>query len=78
MRMSSFRCLSLAAFVMAATVQAATAQTIKIGVFGPLTGDAAAMGSSAKDAVDFAIKESDARHSGKANDGVCDDSIDSR
>ena len=35
----------------------APAQTIKIGVFGPLTGDAAAMGSSEKEAVELAIKE---------------------
>ena len=35
----------------------ASAQTIKIGVFGPLTGDAAAMGSSEKEAVELAIKE---------------------
>jgi branched-chain amino acid transport system substrate-binding protein len=38
-------------------VQAAGADTIKIGVFGPLSGDAAAMGSSEKDAVNLAIKE---------------------
>ena len=57
MRMSSFRSLSLAALVMAAAVQAAPAQTIKIGVFGPLTGDAAAMGQSEKEAVELAIKQ---------------------
>jgi branched-chain amino acid transport system substrate-binding protein len=57
MRPLSFRSLSLVAFVMAAAMQAAPAQTIKIGVFGPLTGDAAAMGSSEKEAVELAIKE---------------------
>jgi branched-chain amino acid transport system substrate-binding protein len=57
MRPLSFRSLSLAAFVMASAMQAAPAQTIKIGVFGPLTGDAAAMGSSEKEAVELAVKE---------------------
>jgi branched-chain amino acid transport system substrate-binding protein len=57
MRPLSFRSLSLAAFVMATAMQAAPAQTIKIGVFGPLTGDAAAMGSSEKEAVELAVKE---------------------
>ena len=42
---------------MAAGMQAAPAQSIKIGVFGPLTGDAAAMGSSEKEAVELAVKE---------------------
>ena len=45
MRRLSFGSISLAAFIMAAGMQAAPAQSIKIGVFGPLTGDAAAMGS---------------------------------
>src|SRR5437588_10457876 len=53
----NFRSLCFAAFVMAAASQAAPAQTIKIGVFGPLTGDAAAMGSSERDAVELAVKE---------------------
>src|SRR6516225_8353477 len=57
MRPSLFKPISIAALAIAAAVQAAPAQTLKIGVFGPLTGDAAAMGSSAKDAVEFAIKE---------------------
>jgi len=38
-------------------MQAAPAQSIKIGVFGPLTGDAAAMGSSEKEAVELAVKD---------------------
>ena len=57
MRRLSFGSISLAAFIMAAGMQAAPAQSIKIGVFGPLTGDAAAMGSSEKEAVELAIKE---------------------
>jgi branched-chain amino acid transport system substrate-binding protein len=57
MRPLSLRSLAIAATLTAAAIQAAPAQTLKIGVFGPLTGDAAAMGSSAKDSVDFAIKE---------------------
>jgi branched-chain amino acid transport system substrate-binding protein len=44
-------------FLMAATLQAAPAQTLKIGVFGPLTGDAAATGASEKDGVELAVKE---------------------
>jgi branched-chain amino acid transport system substrate-binding protein len=39
---------------------AASAETIKIGVFGPLTGDAAATGASEKEAVDLAIKDKNA------------------
>ena len=57
MRTLSLASLCIAALLTAATVQAASAQTIKIGVFGPLTGDAAAMGSSEKEAVELAIKE---------------------
>jgi branched-chain amino acid transport system substrate-binding protein len=57
MRPLSLRSIAIAATLTAAAIQAAPAQTLKIGVFGPLTGDAAAMGSSAKDAVDFAVKE---------------------
>jgi len=57
MRRLSFGSISLAAFIMAAGMQAAPAQSIKIGVFGPLTGDAAAMGSSEKEAVELAVKE---------------------
>lgn len=54
---SSLRTLCFAAFALAAAVQAAPAQTIKIGVFGPMTGDAAAMGTSEKEAVELAVKE---------------------
>jgi branched-chain amino acid transport system substrate-binding protein len=57
MRRLSFGSISLAAFIMAAGMQAAPAQSIKIGVFGPLTGDAAAMGSSEKEAVELAVKD---------------------
>ena len=57
MRRLSLGSISLAAFIMAAGMQAASAQSIKIGVFGPLTGDAAAMGSSEKEAVELAVKE---------------------
>jgi branched-chain amino acid transport system substrate-binding protein len=47
---------ALAALLLAATAQVAPAQ-IRIGVFGPLTGDAAAMGQSEKEAVELAIKQ---------------------
>jgi branched-chain amino acid transport system substrate-binding protein len=56
MRFRTVSTICLAALFMTA-VQAAGADTIKIGVFGPLSGDAAAMGSSEKDAVNLAIKE---------------------
>jgi branched-chain amino acid transport system substrate-binding protein len=46
----------LSALALTATVQVASAQ-IKIGIFGPLSGDAAAMGQSERDAADLAIKE---------------------
>src|ERR1700756_2281712 len=36
------------------------ADTIKVGVFGPLTGDAAATGAAEKEAVDLAIKDKNA------------------
>ena len=35
---SSLRTICLAAFALAAAVQATPAQTIKVGVFGPMTG----------------------------------------
>ena len=38
----------------------AAADTIKIGVFGPFSGDAAATGAAEKEAVDLAIKEKNA------------------
>src|ERR1700690_3740715 len=57
MRFRSVCIASIAALIMAAAVQASAADTVKIGVFGPLTGDAAAMGSSEKDAINLAIQE---------------------
>src|SRR5580698_2674167 len=48
------------AFMIAASVQASAAETIKIGVFGPFSGDAAAMGGSEKDAVSLVIQEKNA------------------
>ena len=42
MRFRSVSSACVAALMLAATVQASTADTIKIGVFGPMTGDAAA------------------------------------
>ena len=57
MRALSLASLCIAALLTAAAAQPASAQTIRIGVFGPLTGDAAAMGSSEKEAVELAIKE---------------------
>ena len=57
MRALNLASLCIAALLTAAAAPPASAQTIKIGVFGPLTGDAAAMGSSEKEAVDLAIKE---------------------
>jgi len=56
MRLSSFGFICAAGLLLAAA-HPASAQTIKIGVFGPLTGDAAAMGSSEKEAVDLAVKQ---------------------
>jgi branched-chain amino acid transport system substrate-binding protein len=50
----------LAAVLTAGSVFAASADTIKIGVFGPFTGDAAATGAAEKEAVDLAIKEKNA------------------
>ena len=48
--------LLASAFIVSLAVSA-SAETIKIGVFGPLTGDAAATGASEKEAVDLAIKD---------------------
>jgi len=45
---------------MFGSTMGAVAETIKIGVFGPLTGDAAATGAAEKEAVDLAIKEKNA------------------
>jgi branched-chain amino acid transport system substrate-binding protein len=57
MRALSLASLCIAALLTAAAVPPASAQTIKVGVFGPLTGDAAAMGTSEKEADDLAVKE---------------------
>jgi branched-chain amino acid transport system substrate-binding protein len=51
---------ALAAVLVAGAGHAAGAQTLKVGVFGPLSGDAAAMGQSARDAIEFAIAEKNA------------------
>ncbi len=63
--MTGIRNYALRAGLLAATLivgfaVAASAETIKIGVFGPLTGDAAATGASEKEAVDLAIKDKNA------------------
>ena len=50
----------LASALMIGSAVTASADTIKIGVFGPLTGDAAATGAAEKEAVDLAIKEKNA------------------
>ena len=50
----------IAALMMAAAVQASPADTVKIGAFGPFTGDAAAMGSSQKEAINLAVVEKNA------------------
>jgi branched-chain amino acid transport system substrate-binding protein len=50
----------IAALMMAAAVQVSSADTLKIGVFGPFTGDAAAMGSSQKEAISLAVEEKNA------------------
>jgi branched-chain amino acid transport system substrate-binding protein len=58
------RHLLLAAFLVSIATMASTglasADTIKIGVFGPLTGDAAATGASERQAVDLAVNEKNA------------------
>jgi branched-chain amino acid transport system substrate-binding protein len=51
----------LASAVMASSAGIASADTIKIGVFGPLSGDAAATGASEKQAVDLAVNEKNAK-----------------
>ncbi len=50
--------LLAAALLLSCPVRAA--DPVRIGVFGPLFGDAAAMGNSAKDAVELAVKEQNA------------------
>jgi branched-chain amino acid transport system substrate-binding protein len=47
----------VSAILLAGTAQAIAADTIKIGVFGPLSGDAAAMGQSEREAVELVVKD---------------------
>jgi branched-chain amino acid transport system substrate-binding protein len=51
----------LASAVMVSSAGTASSDTIKIGVFGPLSGDAAATGASEKQAVDLAVNEKNAK-----------------
>jgi len=51
----------LASAVMVSSAGIASADTIKIGVFGPLSGDAAATGASEKQGVDLAVNEKNAK-----------------
>ena len=60
MRFLNARGAIAAAFMIAASVQPSAAETIKIGVFGPFSGDAAAMGGSEKDAVSLVFQEKNA------------------
>jgi branched-chain amino acid transport system substrate-binding protein len=60
MQGSFLRAGLLASILMFGSTMGAVAETIKIGVFGPLTGDAAATGAAEKEAVDLAIKEKNA------------------
>jgi branched-chain amino acid transport system substrate-binding protein len=57
MRFGTVSRACVAALMVAAAAQASAADTIKIGVFGPMTGDAAANGSSEKDGVNLAVQE---------------------
>src|SRR5712692_3320126 len=50
-------CAWLAALVVAAGGSAAAQQTIKIGVFGPMTGGAAGYGQSEREAIDLVVEE---------------------
>ena len=50
----------VASAMVAGSACVASADTIKIGVFGPLTGDAAATGASERQSVDLAVKEKNA------------------
>lgn len=50
----------LASVLMVGSAFAGSAETIKIGVFGPFSGDAAATGTAEKEAVDLAIKDKNA------------------
>jgi branched-chain amino acid transport system substrate-binding protein len=52
--------LLAAALTIGSVFAASAADTIKIGVFGPFSGDAAATGAAEREAVDLAIKEKNA------------------
>jgi len=54
------RAALVASALLAGSALAAAADTIKIGIFGPFTGDAAATGAAEREAVDLAIKEKNA------------------
>ena len=60
MRFRNVSGIFAAAFLIAASSQPCFADTIKIGVFGPFSGDAAAMGGSEKDSVSLVIQEKNA------------------
>jgi branched-chain amino acid transport system substrate-binding protein len=60
MRLRNVSGLFAAAALIAVSIQPSLADTIKIGVFGPFSGDAAAMGGSEKDAVNLVIQEKNA------------------
>jgi branched-chain amino acid transport system substrate-binding protein len=60
MRFRSVSSACIAALMMAASLQVSAADTVKIGVFGPMSGDAAATGASEKDAVTLAVDEKNA------------------
>ena len=50
----------VASAIVAGSACVASADTIKIGVFGPMTGDAAATGASERQSVDLAVNEKNA------------------
>lgn len=57
----SLLAVGLVAFaIVAGSAYVASADTIKIGVFGPMTGDAAATGASERQSVDLAVNEKNA------------------
>lgn len=60
MRFRTMSSVCIAALMMAAAISASSADTLKVGVFGPFTGDAAAMGSSQKEAITLAVDEKNA------------------
>src|SRR4051794_38714616 len=55
-----FLAVCAAALVIGTGGTGATADTIKIGVFGPMTGDAAAMGNSERQSAELAVREKNA------------------